>query len=259
MALVGMAQGVDAGRRLAGAYRPAVCRRVSSAEVSVRPARVRAVAHVTADCLRWLLLALLLANGLYFVWSARLVARRTVSRPAQQSEPQRLLQQIQPEALQTASGAGVRDACRARRCRPSWRPRNACRPGLLERGARLPRCRQCAGALLARRAAGTWSAALVPDAGSSTWASSPAPGAMAKKRAELTAPATQAGALEQPGPGAGPFAGRLRHQAAAAAELDAPDTARHAHSAWWSRSTQARQAPAQVAGIARVRMKRRAG
>lgn len=48
--------------------------------------------------LRLLVLALLLLNGLYFVWSQGLL-RVFDFAPAQQSEPQRLEQQVHPEAL----------------------------------------------------------------------------------------------------------------------------------------------------------------
>jgi hypothetical protein len=48
--------------------------------------------------LRLLLLALILANGLYFAWTQGLL-RAYGFAPAQQSEPQRLGQQVRPEAL----------------------------------------------------------------------------------------------------------------------------------------------------------------
>jgi len=48
--------------------------------------------------LRLLVLLLLLANGAYFAWAQGLLAAWGVA-PAQQSEPQRLAQQIRPEAL----------------------------------------------------------------------------------------------------------------------------------------------------------------
>jgi hypothetical protein len=53
--------------------------------------------------LRLLLLALFLANGAYFAWSKGLL-RAYGFAPAEQSEPQRLAQQIQPEALRILSG-----------------------------------------------------------------------------------------------------------------------------------------------------------
>ncbi len=48
--------------------------------------------------LRLIVLLLLLANGAYFAWAQGLLAAWGVA-PAQQSEPQRLTQQIRPEAL----------------------------------------------------------------------------------------------------------------------------------------------------------------
>lgn len=49
--------------------------------------------------LRTLALALLLANALYFAWGQGLLAAYGLS-PARQSEPERLAQQIRPEAMQ---------------------------------------------------------------------------------------------------------------------------------------------------------------
>jgi len=49
--------------------------------------------------MRLFALALLLANGLYFAWSQGLLQPYGLA-PAQQNEPQRLQQQIKPEALQ---------------------------------------------------------------------------------------------------------------------------------------------------------------
>lgn len=48
--------------------------------------------------LRLIVLLLLLANGAYFAWAQGLLAAWGVA-PTQQSEPQRLVQQIRPEAL----------------------------------------------------------------------------------------------------------------------------------------------------------------
>ncbi|MBI2769258.1 MAG: SPOR domain-containing protein [Burkholderiales bacterium] len=52
--------------------------------------------------LRLLVLLLLLANGAYFAWSQGLLASWGVA-PLQQAEPQRLTQQIRPEAMRIAS------------------------------------------------------------------------------------------------------------------------------------------------------------
>ncbi|NDP38691.1 MAG: SPOR domain-containing protein [Rhodoferax sp.] len=49
--------------------------------------------------LRFFVLALLLLNGVYFAWSQGFLRSYGLA-PAQQSEPQRLAQQIKPEALQ---------------------------------------------------------------------------------------------------------------------------------------------------------------
>ncbi len=52
--------------------------------------------------LRLLVLLLLLLNGLYFAWSQRLLAGIGFE-PVQQTEPQRLQQQISPDALRVVS------------------------------------------------------------------------------------------------------------------------------------------------------------
>ena len=56
--------------------------------------------------LRLLVLLLLLANGAYFAWSQGLLAAYGLA-PASQSEPQRLEQQIRPEAIRILSTAGA--------------------------------------------------------------------------------------------------------------------------------------------------------
>lgn len=54
--------------------------------------------------LRPLALIMLLANGLYFAWSGGMLAGYGFA-PAQQGEPQRLTQQVAPEALRVLSAA----------------------------------------------------------------------------------------------------------------------------------------------------------
>ncbi len=49
--------------------------------------------------LRFFVLALILMNGVYFAWSQGLLQAYGFA-PAQQTEPERLLQQIRPQALQ---------------------------------------------------------------------------------------------------------------------------------------------------------------
>ncbi len=56
--------------------------------------------------LRLLVLLLLLANGAYFAWSKGLLAAYGLA-PASQSEPQRLEQQIRPEAIRILSTPGA--------------------------------------------------------------------------------------------------------------------------------------------------------
>lgn len=57
--------------------------------------------------LRLIVLVLLLANGVYYAWAQGLLSAFGVG-PVQQSEPQRLTQQIRPEALRILSAEEVR-------------------------------------------------------------------------------------------------------------------------------------------------------
>ena len=59
---------------------------------------------VSEPMLRFLVLILILANGLYFAWSDGLL-RAYGYGPAPQSEPQRAAQQIRPESLHVMSPA----------------------------------------------------------------------------------------------------------------------------------------------------------
>lgn len=57
--------------------------------------------------LRLLLLTLVLANGVYFAWTSGLL-RAYGFAPAQQSEPQRVAQQIRPESLRVLSAGEIK-------------------------------------------------------------------------------------------------------------------------------------------------------
>lgn len=59
--------------------------------------------------LRFLVLILLLANGLYFAWSQNLLQPYGFG-PAQQSEPQRVAQQVRPEVLRLSTEQAQQDA-----------------------------------------------------------------------------------------------------------------------------------------------------
>ncbi len=62
--------------------------------------------------LRLLILLLLLANGAYFAWTHGALAQLGLA-PAQQSEPERLQQQIQPELLLVTPAAAPAPAAGA--------------------------------------------------------------------------------------------------------------------------------------------------
>ena len=57
--------------------------------------------------LRLLVLALLLANGVYFAWANGLLRAYGMA-PAQQSEPQRVAQQIKPEAVRVLTAGEIK-------------------------------------------------------------------------------------------------------------------------------------------------------
>lgn len=59
--------------------------------------------------LRFLVLALALSNGVYFAWSQGLLLGLGFA-PAQQTEPQRLGQQIKPEALRLLTPQELRQS-----------------------------------------------------------------------------------------------------------------------------------------------------
>lgn len=80
--------------------------------------------------LRLTVLLLLLANAAYFAWSQRLLAPWGVG-PAQQSEPQRLEQQIKPQSLRIL---GVEEAARVEIAAPPSRAQECLQAGLFEEG-----------------------------------------------------------------------------------------------------------------------------
>jgi hypothetical protein len=102
--------------------------------------------------LRLIVLLLLLANGAYFAWAQGLLAAWGVA-PAQQSEPQRLTQQIRPEALRILPAD---DARRIEVAAAAPKPAECLQAGPFEEAQVVP---------------GRWSRPWSRRAGSSTWAS----------------------------------------------------------------------------------------
>ena len=128
--------------------------------------------------LRLIVLFLLLANGAYFAWAQGLLAAWGVA-PAQQSEPQRLAQQIRPEALK------VLPADEARRVEVATglpKPAECLQAGPLEDAQAAP-----LRASLASWPAGSWS--LEPTVEPAHWivymGKYPTIEAVNKKKAEL--------------------------------------------------------------------------
>jgi hypothetical protein len=81
--------------------------------------------------LRLLVLLLLLANGAYFAWAQGLLLPWGAG-PAQQSEPQRLAQQIRPEALRLIKAEEVRRIESAAAAPAAVKPTECLQAGLLD-------------------------------------------------------------------------------------------------------------------------------
>jgi hypothetical protein len=132
--------------------------------------------------LRLLALALLLANGIYFAWSAGLLLPYGLG-PVQQSEPHRLNQQVKPEALQLLSAQAfkrIEDQAKAER-----EPKECLQAGPFDPAQAEP----LRAALEANMPAGTWQ--LTQSAVSARWilymGKFASNAVLAKKRAELAA------------------------------------------------------------------------
>ncbi|MCX8518278.1 MAG: hypothetical protein ORN29_09525 [Rhodoferax sp.] len=90
--------------------------------------------------LRWLVLLLLLANGAYFAWGQGYLKPVGLG-PASQSEPQRLAQQIHPEAIQRLSAAEfqaiqeqLEEQEKAAAQTPEWQPPESQSPACWQAG-----------------------------------------------------------------------------------------------------------------------------
>ena len=128
--------------------------------------------------LRLIVLFLLLANGAYFAWAQGLLAAWGVA-PAQQSEPQRLAQQIRPEALKVLPAD---EAKRVELATGLPKPADCLQAGPLEEAQAAP-----LRASLASWPAGSWS--LEPTVEPANWivymGKYPTIEALTKKKAEL--------------------------------------------------------------------------
>jgi len=168
--------------------------------------------------LRLLVLLLLLGNLVYFVWSEGLLRGAGLG-PAVQNEPQRLLRQIRPEALQLqkvgpeAAASPQVPAVQADQTGPCLQA------GLFEEAQSLA-LRRAAGALLPD---GSWtlSAALEPASWIVYIGQYNSALTIDKKRAELTALNFKVEPLTNPDLELGLSLGRFDNQAAAVAELEA--------------------------------------
>ncbi len=164
--------------------------------------------------LRLLALALLLANGVYFAWTSGMLRAYGLA-PAQQSEPQRLAQQIKPDALRVLSAAEASKA--EAQAQADLAPKECQQAGPFDdtQAAALRR------ALDAALPAGTWQldAVAVPARWIIYMGKYPNADALAKKRAEIVAMNLKIETLENPELEIGLSLGNFPTQAAAAAEL----------------------------------------
>jgi hypothetical protein len=164
--------------------------------------------------LRLLILALFLANGVYFAWSNGLM-RGLGFAPAEQSEPQRLAQQIQPEALRIISAPEFKKV--EEQVQSDLSPKECLQSGPFDeaQGAVLRK------ALEASMPAGSWQldALLVPARWIVYMGKYPSVEALTKKRAELGTFNIKIEALSNPALEPGLSLGGFDTQAAATQEL----------------------------------------
>lgn len=132
--------------------------------------------------LRLFVLLLVLLNGLYFAWSQNLLAGIGFA-PAQQNEPQRLHQQIRPEALRLLPQQELRPTETETAASVTAKPAQCLQAGLFDE-AQTARLRS---ALASTLPPGSWTLDAVVEP--ARWivylGKFPSADAMAKKRAEL--------------------------------------------------------------------------
>lgn len=167
--------------------------------------------------LRLLALTLLLLNGVYFAWSQGLLQAYGFG-PAVQSEPQRLVQQIQPEALQVLTAAQALALAEAsRQVTPA--PAVCLEAGVFDE-AQSTRLRDALAA--ADLPEGSWvlEEALLPERWIVYMGKFANPEALAKKRAELASLKLQLQPLTNPALQPGLSLGGFDNRAAANALLE---------------------------------------
>lgn len=166
--------------------------------------------------LRFLVLALVLSNGLYFAWSQGLLQAYGFA-PASQSEPQRLARQLRPEALRLLSAQELPPSAAASAV--DARPGVCLQAGLFD-AAQAALLRD---ALEAALPAGSWSLdeVLQPARWIVYMGPYPSAEALAKKRAELAALKLPLEPLSNPALQGGLSLGGFETQTAATAQLDA--------------------------------------
>lgn len=166
--------------------------------------------------LRFFVLALVLLNGLYFAWSQGLLLGLGFA-PVQQTEPQRLGQQIKPDALRllTAQELSLAEAA----VLVTARPAECLQAGLFDETQSALLRRALASAL----PAGAWSldAAVEPARWIVYMGKYPSAEALAKKRSELASLKLKFEPLSNPALGLGLSLGGFNTQTAATAALEA--------------------------------------
>ena len=167
--------------------------------------------------LRVAVLSLLLGNLVYFVWSEGMLRPAGLG-PELQNEPQRLLRQIRPEALQLQKG-GTEAVLAPLEPGPMTEPSGRClQAGLFDEAQSLA-LRRAAGAELPD---GSWT--LSPAVEPASWivyiGQYSSPLTIDKKRAELLALKFKVEPLTNPELELGLSLGRFDNQAAAVAELE---------------------------------------
>jgi hypothetical protein len=165
--------------------------------------------------LRLIVLALLLLNGLYFAWSHGLLLGLGFA-PVQQTEPQRLGQQIRPEALTLLTAQELRQTEAAPRVTAT--PTVCLQAGLFDAAQSALLRRTLASSL----PAGSWvlDAAVAPARWIVYMGKYANAAELAKKRAQLTAMNLKLEPLNNPALGLGLSLGGFETQAAANEALD---------------------------------------